>query len=184
MRGIPLWQSDAQCVPFPAEMGQMQNHGLNLYLPMHSGGTGCREGTMEPSYGFRSTLSAGNPESFDANTPIDQAQRTVGTCLRARPLFTGDYYPLFAPTAELHRWFGYQLHRADLNKGMAMAFRRARCPQTETTVLLHGIDLAKTYRVADQETGETRELPGTELQTLVVKVTSAPGSRLLFYEQK
>jgi hypothetical protein len=139
---------------------------------------------MEPSYGFRSSLSAGNLESFDGNTPVDQAQHTVGTCLRARPLFTGNYYPLFAPTSELHRWFGYQLHRADLNKGMALVFRRARCPQTETTVLLHRIDLAKTYRLADQETGKTRERQGKELQTLLVEVTNAPGSRLLFYEQK
>jgi alpha-galactosidase len=184
MRGIPLWQSDAQCVPFAAEMGQMQNNGLNLYLPMHSGGTGCKDGAQEPSYGFRSTLSAGNPESFDANAPAAPAQRSVQTCLRTRPFFAGDYYPLFAPTPALHRWFGYQLHRPDLNQGMIMVFRRAQCPQTDATVLLHGLQSERAYRLTDQETGEARELDGKELATLLVKVPQAPGSRLLLYETR
>ncbi|HKI70591.1 MAG TPA: glycoside hydrolase family 36 protein, partial [Verrucomicrobiae bacterium] len=182
MRSIPLWQSDAQCIPFPAETGQLQNNGLNLYLPMHSGGMGCTDGTLEPSYGFRSDMMAGNPQSFDVNTPIEKVHPTIALYHRVRPYFKGDYYPLFAPSPNLHRWFGYQLNRADLGKGMVMIFRRAKCAQAETTVVLHGIDPNGTYRLFDQDSGKTNAISGSNLRMLSVKVDAAPGSRLLFYE--
>ena len=63
-----------------------------------------------------------------------------------------------------------------------MIFRRAKCTQAETTVVLHGIDPNGTYRLFDQDSGKTNTISGSNLRMLSVKVDAAPGSRLLFYE--
>jgi hypothetical protein len=67
---------------------------------------------------------------------------------------------------------------------MVLIFRRAKCEQAETTVVLHGIDPNASYRLFDQDSGKTNTISGSDLRMLSVKVDTAPGSRLLFYEEE
>ena len=55
-RGLPLWHSDMQCAGPNPDAEQLQNGGLNRWLPMH----GCGNFGYEPSYRFRSAMTAGN----------------------------------------------------------------------------------------------------------------------------
>jgi alpha-galactosidase len=60
----------------------------------------------------------------------------------------------------------YQLHRADLNEGLILAFRRAESPYTGVEVRLKGLDPAKTYRlrfIDDARKVTSREMTGREL---------------------
>ncbi len=55
-RSVPLWHSDMQCEgPKPAA-DQLQNGGLTRWVPLH----GCGNFGLEPSYIFRSEMTAGN----------------------------------------------------------------------------------------------------------------------------
>ena len=96
MRGVPLWESDLQIYGPTPTGSQLQNDGLNLYLPMHSGGSAG----VEPDYDFRSAMQAGNVIADIQKKPIEQARRTVAMYQRVRPYFEGDYYPLFEHTAD------------------------------------------------------------------------------------
>lgn len=179
MRSVPLWQSDAQCVDFPAEAGQLQNGGLNLYLPMHCGGI---SGHLEPSYEFRSSMMTGNPRGVDLKRPAEYIKETVDIYHRARPYFEGDYYPLFDHTADETGWYGYQVHRPEEGRGMVVVFRRAKCASATTALGLNAIDSKATYRLTDKDSGQTRSISGSDLKMLGVEIKEAPGSRILFYE--
>lgn len=55
-RGLPLWHSDMQCFGPNPDAEQLQNGGLYRWLPMH----GTAVFGYEPSYKFRSGMTAGN----------------------------------------------------------------------------------------------------------------------------
>ncbi len=183
MRSVPLWQSDAQCLPFPGETAQLQNHGLNLYLPFHAGGTNSVDGWYEPSYGFRSTMSVGSPLTGVAKASKEDINRTVNAILRARRNFEGDYYPLFEASPRLDWWFGYQLHRSDQNSGMILLFRRQNCARSETVAFLRAINPAALYEMTDCDANQQSIVTGQELMRLRVTCEKAPGSRLIFYRE-
>lgn len=103
---------------------------------------------------------------------------------RIRPYFEADYYPLFEHGADEMTWYGYQLHRPDEQRGMAVVFRRSQSPHSATPIALQGIDLIATYRVTDKNSGKTEALKGEALRALVVTITQAPSSRILFCEKE
>ena len=181
MRSIPLWQSDAQCDGCPDMTCQLQNGGLNLYLPFHSGG--CFG--LEPSYSFRSAMMSGNVLCLDVvGTPAEKIQQTVEMFHKVRPYFEGDYYPLFPHLENERVWYGYQLSRPDLQKGMIVLFRRALAPDASKILSLYDIDPEGTYTLFNKDEGRTETLSGAELKFLNITIDKSPDSRVLFYEKQ
>ena len=184
IRSISLTQSDAPYEPdrqaSATLIGQLQDGGLNLYLPLHSGG--CYG--LEPSYAFRSAMMSGNVLGVDINTPVDQFQQTISIYKRVRPYFEGDYYPLFSHRVSDRVWYGYQLHRHDAHRGMVVLFRRSECLVNTATITLNDIEPHAAYSLTDKDSGHTQEIKGSALRALTIKIEHAPGSRMLFYEQK
>jgi alpha-galactosidase len=178
MRSIPLWQSDAQVFGAVPTMSQLQNNGLNLYLPLHSGGAPG----LEPSYEFRSAMMSGNVLPV-YDQPAEQVRETVAAYKRVRPYFEGDYYPLFESAPEETVWYGYQLHRPDEQRGIAVIFRRPQSVQSSAPIGLQAIDPKASYKLTDKDSGQTRSLKGSELRGLAVKIERAPGAKILFYEK-
>ena len=181
LRSIPLWQSDAQCGGCPEMTCQLQNGGLNLYLPFHTGG--CFG--LEPSYAFRSAMMSGNPLCLNViGAPVEKVRHTVATYHKARPYFEGDYYPLFNHVVDESVWYGYQLHRPDWQKGMVVLFRRYLAIPTQQVVALYDIDESARYVVTTWDTGEKQTLAGSDLRLFVVNIPEKPGSRIFFYEKQ
>lgn len=185
-RGLPLWHSDMQCSGKPSlAADQLQNAGLFRWIPMH----GCGNFAYEPSYAFRSAMTAGNilapsnakgrVSTADADT-AETVKRTVAIYHKVRPYMLGDFYPLFSHDASEKVWFGYQFHRADLGTGMAILFRREQADKT-ATVHLRGADPQKKYEVSFEDTPTTRQMSGGELSALSVEIDSAPGSAIVYY---
>ena len=185
-RGLPLWHSDLQCGgPHPAA-DQLQNGGLFRWVPMH----GCGNFGYEPDYLFRSAMTAGNilvPSNKDgvlsAADPdtADAVKRTVAVYKKVRPYMIGDFYPLFPHDASEEAWYGYQFHRSDLNAGIAMLFRREKCPDPSKVVKLRDIDPKLRYEVTFEGTPGKKFVKGTDLSALEVEIPSAPGSAILCY---
>ncbi|MHB9035603.1 MAG: SUMF1/EgtB/PvdO family nonheme iron enzyme [Armatimonadota bacterium] len=180
-RAIPLTQSDGPVTPgYTPIMSQLHNDGLNMYIPMHSG---CCFG-VEPSYEFRSAMTAGNTLSVNPeNKPVDEVRKTVELLKQVRPYFEGDYYPLFPHKVDETQWFGYQLDRPDQSRGMVVVFRRSLSQDATNVLTLRGIDSQATYKLTDKDSGETRTIKGLDFRMLKVTIDKTLGSRILFYEK-
>jgi len=177
MRSIPLWQSDSQVDGGAGTTAQLQNAGLNLYIPMHCGGNVGNES----SYIFRSALMSGNP--MGDVPPNEQGRATVETYHLVRPYFEGDYYPLFEHTTDESVWWGYQLDLPEESRGMVLAFRREHNPQAKNSLFLYAIDKKADYEVTIKDAGTTTRMSGMRLRSIIVEIPEAPGSRMLFYKK-
>jgi alpha-galactosidase len=186
-RGLPLWHSDLQCSGAKPAAEQLENAGLFRWVPLH----GCGNFGYEPSYAFRSGLAAGNilcssnPKgglnTADADT-ADAVKRTVAVYKRLRPMLLGDFYPLFAHSADEAGWFGYQFHRADLDAGVVVLFRRERNTTPEMKVTLSGVSPRQSYRVRTDDAG--CQLPEYVRDgALDVKLPSSPAAAILWYDR-
>jgi len=181
MRGLPLWHSDLQCSgPHPAA-DQLQNGGLNRWLPLH----GCGNFAYEPAYEFRSAMTAGNILATNTTAPdsAEAVQRTVAVYGKGRPYMLGDFYPLFPHDASEQAWYGYQFHRPDLDAGMAVLFRREKSPDAARTIRLNGVDPSSSYEIVAEGSAEKRVEQGRAMAALKVEIASAPGSLLLYYRR-
>lgn len=186
-RGVPLWHSDMQCSGKPGlTADQLQNAGLWRWVPMH----GCGNFAYEPSYAFRSAMTAGNIlvpgnargqlSTADPNTEED-VRRTVAIYRKLRPYMVGDFYPLFPHSDSEEAWFGYQFHRPDLGAGAAIVFRRGKCKDVKTTVPLRAVASRRSYQVTFEDTSEQRTLPGAALSALPIEIPDSPGSAIVYY---
>ncbi|MCL5098610.1 MAG: alpha-galactosidase [Candidatus Omnitrophica bacterium] len=187
-RSLPLWHSDMQCFgPNPAAE-QLQNGGLNRWIPFH----GCANFGYEPSYAFRSAMTAGNIlvagnaqgrlSTADPDT-AGLVMRTVAAYQRARPFMRGDFYPLFPHQANPEAWYGYQFHRPDLEAGMAIVFRREKCMDESHKIFLKEIDQDTMFDVEFQGDGRRVRLRGSDLSALSVEIPSCPGSIIIYYRK-
>jgi alpha-galactosidase len=186
-RGMPLWHSDMQCTGKPSlSADQLQNAGLWRWVPMH----GCGNFAYEPSYAFRSAMTAGNilavgntAGRFSTTDPETEqsVQRTVGIYRKLRPCMIGDFYPLFPHSSREEMWFGYQFHRSDLKAGVAILFRREKSKDGKMPVPLQALDAKRRYEVSFEDTPERQTMPGATLSALPVEIPSAPGSAIVYY---
>jgi alpha-galactosidase len=175
-RGLPLWHSDLQCSgPHPAA-DQLQNGGLNRWLPLHGGG----DFAYEPSYIFRSAMTAGNILATNTAAPdtADDVKRTVAAYRKARPYMLGDFYPLFPHDASEQAWYGYQFHRPDLDAGVVFLFRSERSAQASAEVGLRGLGAAAHYEVAAEAVGSAQMASPPRLR---VELPSAPAAAMVYY---
>ena len=179
-RGLPLWHSDLQCEGAHPEADQLQNAGLYRWLPLHA----CGLFGLEPSYAFRSAATTGNVLCLAAHAPENEAgvRRSVEVQKKLRPYVLGDFYDTLPHTAEASRWFAYQFHRADLDAGYVIAYRRAACAE-EQELRLRGLRPIGRYEVTFEDTGERRTLTGAALANLRVSAREAPGSALVTYRK-
>jgi alpha-galactosidase len=187
--GLPLWHSDSQCGgkcdPTP---DQLQNAALYRWVPLH--GCGCF--ALEPAYGFRSAMTAGNilaPSEtqcrLDTPSPEVEAavKRTTALYRKLRPFMLGDFYPLFSHATNETAWFGYQFHREREQDGFAMVFRRGQSLDLAQTLPLRGIDAQARYTVSFEDSAETRAVTGAGLAAFRLEIPATPGSAILYYRK-
>lgn len=186
-RSVPLWRSDTGCWAGHPEWNQMQAPAVGMYLPLFTIGLW----SVEP-YEARSTATGGVPLEWGYRDPdFDEAdaRQTVAEIDRLRKYWYGDLYPLTRVDTEMDGFAAWQLHRADLEAGAVLAFRRPDCPLVGLIVGLRGLDPAATYRVTltdDAREVTERTLTGRELQAQGLELRlSEPGSSLLVeYERQ
>lgn len=190
-RSLPLWHSDLQCEgPHPAA-DQLQNGGLTRWIPLH----GCADFALEPSYVFRSAMTAGNIliDSFSEGElekiepeRAEAVKKTVAIYQKLRPLFLGDFQPLFPHDESEAAWYGYRLDNPEQKAGFILAFRREQSPDAVKSIHLTGIDPAATYEIAHLDAAEVAEMNGRELaeKGLQVSIKDQPGSALILYREK
>jgi alpha-galactosidase len=185
-RSYPLWRSDTPCVGYKAwpVWDQVQVAGLSLYVPQHTGGVWA----LDP-YTFRSAATMGVsicPDVRAKDYSAEMTQHALSELKELRPLYLGDYYPLFDINTDEKVWCGWQFSRPELGRGFAVVLRRPQSPYVRADVHLRGLDADARYEVewrASYEAKDKRVLTGAELAQLPIEISTAPGSMLVIYRQ-
>lgn len=181
--GLPLWHSDLQCQGSHPAADQLQNGALYRWVPLH----GCGAFGLEPSYAFRSAMTAGNILCTPCTTPETEAatKQTVVVYQQVRPYMLGDFHPLFPHDASEAAWYGYQFNRSAHGDGMVQLFRRAQSQDPCQTVRLCGLAPAAVYEVTSLDAPGVTRASGRELaeRGLRVEIGEAPGARIMTYRR-
>jgi len=155
MRSVPLWRSDTGCSPGHADWDQIQTVGLNQYLPLL---TSC---AWEPkAYILRSAATGGSITQFDylnEQFSMEEAQAAMREVKENQKFWYGDFYPLTRASAGPDALIAWQLHRADLNAGIVLVFRRSECPYPALQAGLHGLKADAQYSVEFIDETRTRQ---------------------------
>ena len=153
-RSVPLWRSDL----FGNTVGeQALGLGLNLWVPLSSGGLFIHSYYPPDLYEARSAMSSGIILLWDVRKPdlnIALAQKIASEAKAVSKYYYGDIYPLTPITADEKDWLSYQCDRPDLGEGMVMAFRRKLAIADSLTVKLQGLKPVTTYEVEDVDSGK------------------------------
>ena len=180
-RSYPLWQSDTQCgrKPLPVQ-DQVQNAGLSLYVPLHTGGVWA----FDP-YNFRSIASTGvvlQTSKLQDNLP--SVRKMIDELKSLRPLTLGDYYPLAEINTSHQFWSISQYDRPDLGQGYVLAFRREQSPFPSAQVALRGLDDKADYLLTNVDTQEKKTVAGADLaREFTLDIPNPASSLLLTYEK-
>ncbi|HOE11968.1 MAG TPA: alpha-galactosidase [bacterium] len=166
MRSVPLWRSDTNCFPGREEWTQSHTVGLCSLIPLN---TACA--WTPDSYVMRSTMTAGLICQWDylnGDFPMKEALSNLAELKELRKYWYGDFYPLTSGDPSPELWCGRQLHRPDLDAGIAMVFRRTESPYTGWMLRLQALDPKALYRVEIREgdsPANSEDLSGEALMT-------------------
>jgi alpha-galactosidase len=166
--------------PIPEQMGTAE---LSQWIPLHA--------TLlhaDSPYDFRSTATTGVAIGLDLQSSYVSSadvRKGVTEIKELRPYWLGDFYPLTEINSDEAAWAGWQLHRADLNAGFVMMFRRPKSVEPKKDVAFHGIDPHARYEVTWAQRfdpGPKQILVGTQLEHLSVTLSSPRSSVLIRYK--
>lgn len=213
-RSLPLWPSDFHdTIGLATGLGlhvgdQCINAGLARWVPLFGGGVW----NFTP-YGTRSEIIGGFAFGFhidheyfyadahptvskplevmakgktllDDDFPLEAAAAAIAEWHSIRPFFLGDFHHLLPLTIAYHDWCAWQLHREDLDGGIALFLRRHRSPYPTMEVSLKRIIPDATYEVSlspDYTEAPRQRMTGSALAHLTLTIPETPGSLLLRY---
>ena len=179
-RSLPHWRSDTGCSPGHADWNQTQTLGLSLYVPLF----GACSWTTE-AYDLRSAATSGAMCQFavlDADFPLEKARAGLAEVKENSKYWFGDFYPLTASAIGPEALVAYQLHRADLDGGIILAFRRAKCPYPVLQADLQGLNPKARYDlefVDEARAKQTRTVSAKDLISGFELRVAKPGTSLL-----
>lgn len=181
MRSIPLWRSDTNCRSGHPEWNQLQSYALGQYVPLSTAA-----GWDTTSYTFRSAATAGALCQWDyqsSDFSKEEAQKRLAEVRENQKYWYGDMYTLTPCNTALDQLTAYQFHRADLNEGLILAFRRPDCKYIGITVEPKALDLKCKYSVEfvnDAGVKTTKTVTGKDLMISGIELRPGkPGSSLV-----
>ena len=166
-------------------------YGANLFLLPNLHNTVLaeanmpREDTPANRYRFFSVVGGAPCATYDLESPEHDAalsRRWLEILRRVRPLTQGAFYPLEPHSADKGVWMAYQFHRADLDQGLVVAFRRPEAADAGKTYRLDALAGNGQYRLDYILTGRKEIRTGAELADgLRVELPNEPDVDLIHY---
>ena len=184
MRAAPLWRSDTSCGPGHSEWQQQQSLALSKYLPLHTASVWTTD-----RYAVRSSATGGlicELDYLNPKFPTDEAKAILAEAKQNQKYWYGDFYPLTPADSALDQFSAWQFHRADLDEGIVLAFRRPACELVGLIIAPQGLDPARTYRfewIDEQGRSESRTTTGAAVQQegLALRISGKGESLLVRY---
>jgi alpha-galactosidase len=183
MRSVVQTRSDAACAPGRSDWHQSQTYGLNLFLPVHA-----TIGWEVGAYECRSAATLGfcaEWDILDQKFPLNEARTCIAEINENRKYWTGDYYPLTPWTMSPDLWLAWQLHRADLDEGIILAFRHQDSPYSSLQVSLRGLKPDQLYAVTfidEEHHSVSKTMTGKQLTELELRIPARHQSLLVRYK--
>jgi alpha-galactosidase len=189
---------------FDHETDQTSLWGISQYLPNH---TIVAHLVALDDYSFYSTLPSSLCLGWIADAPgfdRDRAQDLLERYRAVRHLLVGDWYPLlpcphpwddfqgwlWTPAEHAaHRlpylhWTGSQFHRADLQEGVLLVFRRPDSPYREAQVRVRGLDRDADYELHWDGSDRRQTVSAAELEAgLVIELPSPRSAAMIHYRR-
>jgi alpha-galactosidase len=168
-RSVPLWRSDTNCSRGNFEWKQAQSMSLTRYVPLQTACMWALEAHDERSAATGGLLCQLDYLAGDFAMP--RAKELIAEAKERQKYWYGDFYALTPVSNANDQFAAWQFHRADLDEGIVLAFRREQCPQAGIIGSLGGIDPAGRYTVemTDEKGTVTQHLTdGKELQSNLV----------------
>jgi len=215
-RSLPLWPSDfLDVVGLPRGQrlhvgDQCVNAGLARWVPLFGGAVwnftpyGTRGETIggftfgahidhkdfppdnSPAIVERTDVLRKGKTAMDDDFPVEDAAAAIAEWRSIRPFLLADFHLLLPLTVSYHDWCAWQFHRADLEAGVAMFFRRHRSPFPAMEVKLKEIDPDAEYEVSlspGYRESPRQRVRGGDLARLSISIPEMPGSMLLRYSR-
>jgi alpha-galactosidase len=180
MRSAPLWRSDTSCWAGHPDWDQTQTQGLSLYIPLFTGSSWSYD-----AYTVRSGATGGAIIQFDflgKDFSFKESKAALDEVRANQKYWYGDFYSLTKASLAADGWTAYQFHRADLDAGIVLAFRRGECCYPAFEAGLHAVQPDKRYTVDfvdDNRTCVTKTLTGKQLADGVEMRIPKKGQSLL-----
>ncbi len=172
MRSVPLWRSDTNCFPGNADWNPGHTAGISYYLPLHTASA------WEPvPYEVRAALTTGlvcQWPYLDADFPREQAKAVLEEAKALQKYCYGDLYPVMTTPVSPTQWCAFQWHRADLDEGALMCFRRAKSPYVQLDATFEAVDPEGFYEIelrGESGPSEFVRLTGAELRETGVSIS-------------
>jgi alpha-galactosidase len=170
---------------FDNEVDQAALWGASQYLPNN---TMVAHLCRLDDYSFHSTMASSLCLGWIADGPdFDnaRARKLTDRYLAVRHLLIGAWYPALPYSRGERDWTGSQYHRADLDEGMVLVFRRAESPYRSADIALRGLKNDTDYELVSDATGPVGVFNGAELAKGVpVTLPEKHRSDLIVYRPK
>lgn len=203
-RSVALWRTDYQY--FEPNGQQCHLYGISFYLPTTA--TSCG---YPNAYLFRSAMGNGmgiwvpwNPSaSYEIYRqflpsmvdwepskpfPMELAKGLVEEFKKARDFFYGDFFALSPYTTSDDGWLALQFQREDLGGGIVLIFRRQNCQIGDFLIKFQGLKANSHYEltISDDRLNKKKSIfTGKRLtEGITLSIEEAPGSLLIFYQEK
>lgn len=190
-RSIPLWRSDVTC-PANFLTSFVQSHTIAFSAWMPYSGCGCGRDFFD-LYRFRSCYGTSLTANFsfwesdpfgEDPEEIEWLRRYSEEYLKARPFYSGDVYPLTAPSEAEDVWSAVQFELPEERRGIVQVFRRSRAPYSAASFVFGGLQKGKTYAFTDADDGRQWEIPAEALEKdgFCLTIPEKRTAKLFFYE--
>jgi len=158
--------------------------GLSQYLPNN-----VVETVIDrlDDYSFHSAIGAtldlgwiADGKEFDTK----RAKKLVEKYKSVRHLLIGAWYPLTGYSRDEKDWLGSQYHRADLDEGMVLVFRRGKSQYKTIQVNLRGLSPEGVYEVSMDLQGTKQKVKGSELMNrFAITLDEPTKSEMIVYKR-
>jgi alpha-galactosidase len=167
---------------FDNEVDQASLWGVSQYLPNN---TIVAHLCRLDDYSFHSTMASSLCLGWITDAPdfdLARAKHLTDRYLAVRHLLIGAWYPLLPYSRDRTDWTGMQYHRADLDEGMLLVFRRAESPYRAVDLTLRGLRSDATYELVSDGAGSLGTFTGAQLRTgLPITLPHRHASDLIVY---
>jgi len=206
-RSFSVWRTDYGFLDTLAEQAQTQ--ALAFWVPENMGFETYSMGfentagsppwngpgpytTPEHLYLMRLGYDAGygvGPGAAGVNNDawVAWIKQAIAEYREVQPYFYGDFYPLLPYSRDAEAWTAWQWNRPESKDGLMMILRRPKSPFTQIEVRPRHLNPDATYEVeirAGYDKAPVREMKGSELAHLPIRLGESPSSTLIFYRQK
>ena len=199
-RSFVVWRTDHGFLDTLAEQAQTQalapwvpeNMAFESYTQSKPWKKFGPYSTPENLYLMRLGYGAGygtNPgdAGVDNQEWVAWIKQTIGEYQQVRPYFYGDFYPLLPYSLGADVWTAWQWDRPENKDGVVIVLRRPKNTATDMQLDLQHLKLDTLYEVEIRSTygkAPVKEMKGSELAHLQIKLADSPSSALVFYRQK